>query len=266
MYPYFTLCSYVLQLVFYSPGVFGESVSVMEGHYGDSVTLKTNVTELHGDEDITWKYGAEKSLIVKISNEKQIFSTFDILDGRFRDRLKVDHQTGSLTITNITTQHAGIYEQQKRGAKLSSKTFNVSVYGVFGAETNEIQSVSVMEGDSVTLKTNVTELHEDDEIAWKYGAEKSLIAKIFSISDDCPDGRFRDKLKLDNQTGSLTITNITTQHTGAYQLQISGVKLSSKTFSVSVFGEWRSLFFKLSSYDLIKTLILIVLSKCVFEL
>uniref|UniRef100_A0A8C2D1G1 Ig-like domain-containing protein n=1 Tax=Cyprinus carpio TaxID=7962 RepID=A0A8C2D1G1_CYPCA len=113
-------------------GVFGaetneiQSVSVMEG---DSVTLKTNVTELHGDDDITWKYGAEKSLIVKISNEKQIFSTYDdVPDERFRDRLKVDHQTGSLTITNITTQHAGVYEQQRRGARLSSKTFSVSVY------------------------------------------------------------------------------------------------------------------------------------------
>uniref|UniRef100_A0A8C1R8E0 Immunoglobulin V-set domain-containing protein n=1 Tax=Cyprinus carpio TaxID=7962 RepID=A0A8C1R8E0_CYPCA len=95
---------------------------------GDSVTLKTNVTELHGDEDITWKYGAEKALIVKISNEKQIFSTYDVPRDRFRDRLKVDHQTGSLTITNITNQHAGLYEQQRRGAKLSSKTFNVSVY------------------------------------------------------------------------------------------------------------------------------------------
>uniref|UniRef100_A0A672LXB8 Ig-like domain-containing protein n=1 Tax=Sinocyclocheilus grahami TaxID=75366 RepID=A0A672LXB8_SINGR len=113
-----------------SSGVFGaetneiQSVSVMEG---DSVTLKTNVTELHGDEDITWKFGAEKSLIVKIT-EKRNFSTFDVPDGRFRDRLKLDDKTGSLTITNITTQHAGRYEQQKRGVKLSSKIFSVSVY------------------------------------------------------------------------------------------------------------------------------------------
>uniref|UniRef100_A0A671M084 Immunoglobulin domain-containing protein n=1 Tax=Sinocyclocheilus anshuiensis TaxID=1608454 RepID=A0A671M084_9TELE len=114
-----------------SSGVFGaetneiQSVSVMEG---DSVTLKTNVTELHEDDEIAWKYGAQKSLIVKIINEKQIFSTFDVLDGRFRDRLKLDHQTGSLTITNITIEHAGDYEQQIRGAKLLSKTFSVSVY------------------------------------------------------------------------------------------------------------------------------------------
>uniref|UniRef100_A0A8C2D3E2 Immunoglobulin domain-containing protein n=1 Tax=Cyprinus carpio TaxID=7962 RepID=A0A8C2D3E2_CYPCA len=125
MFVLFCLCCWSLTGVFGAETNEIQSVSVMEG---DSVTLKTNVTELHGDDDIAWTYGAEKSLIVKISNEKQIFSTYDVPRDRFRDRLKVDHQTGSLTIMNITTQHAGVYEQQRRGAKLSSKTFNVSVY------------------------------------------------------------------------------------------------------------------------------------------
>ncbi len=98
------------------------------------------------------------------------------------------------------------------------------------------------QGDSVTLHTGVTGIREDDDILWKFGAEKSQIAKmkkkkiIFSTYDD-PDGRFRDRLKLDNQTGSLTITNITTEHDGVYQLEIAGAKKSSKTFSVSVYGE-----------------------------
>ncbi|XP_067252867.1 T-cell surface antigen CD2-like [Chanodichthys erythropterus] len=114
-----------------------------------------------------------------------------------------------------------------------------SLIGVFATETNEIQSV--MEGDSVTLNSDLTELHEDDDILWKYGAENSLIAKIsiekqiFSTSNG-PDGRFRDRLKLDNQTGSLTITNITTEHVGEYQLEINGAKLTTKTFIVSVYA------------------------------
>uniref|UniRef100_A0A8C1XVX5 Ig-like domain-containing protein n=1 Tax=Cyprinus carpio TaxID=7962 RepID=A0A8C1XVX5_CYPCA len=111
--------------------------------------------------------------------------------------------------------------------------------GVF-AGSDEVKSVSVMEGDSVTLSTDDTKKH-DDYILWRFGAERSLIAQIskedglFSIFD-VPDGRFRDRLKLDNQTGSLTITNITTEHTGLYELYISGVKHSSKTFSVSVYA------------------------------
>ncbi len=114
--------------------------------------------------------------------------------------------------------------------------------GVFGAETNEIQSMSVVEGDSVTLNTDVTEIRKNDDILWKFGAQKSLIAKInreagISSTSDVLDGRFRDRLKLNNQTGSLTITNITTQHAGLYEVKIIAAKLSSKTFNVSVFGK-----------------------------
>ncbi len=111
---------------------------------------------------------------------------------------------------------------------------------MFSAETNETQSVT--EGDSVTLHPDVTEIHDDDEIMWNFGSENSLIAQINRASGifstfNGPDGRFRDRLKLDDQTGSLTITNITTQHTGLYQLEIISAKLSSKTFNVSVYGE-----------------------------
>ncbi|XP_016344355.1 T-cell surface antigen CD2-like [Sinocyclocheilus anshuiensis] len=120
MFVLFCLCWWSLT------GVFGESVSVMEG---DSVTLHTDVTEIHEDDDILWKFGADNSLIAEISREKQIFSTYDdVPDGRFRDRLKLDHQTGSLTITNITSEHAGLYKLEIIGVKWSSKTFSVSVY------------------------------------------------------------------------------------------------------------------------------------------
>ncbi|KAI2647720.1 T-cell surface antigen CD2 [Labeo rohita] len=99
-----------------------------------------------------------------------------------------------------------------------------------------------MEGDSVTLKTDVTEICEGDDIRWKYGAKKSLIATMKKSKQiDCnyndTDGRFRYRLKLDNQTGSLTITNIKTQHAGYYQLEISGENLTLKTFNVSVYGK-----------------------------
>ncbi len=109
-----------------SSGVFSDSVSVMEG---DSVTLHTDLTEIHEDDDITWTFGVEKYLIVKIRTEKKILFVFDGPDGRFRDRLKLDKQTGSLTITNTRTEHAGLYDLEIIGVKWSSKTFSVSVYG-----------------------------------------------------------------------------------------------------------------------------------------
>ncbi|KAI2650770.1 Signal-regulatory protein beta-1 isoform 3 [Labeo rohita] len=105
-------------------GVFGESVSVMEG---DSVVLHTDVTEIHKNDDIQWIFGAENILIAEINTEVGFFNMSDVLDGRFRDRLKLNKQTGSLTITNITTQHSGDYKLEISGVKLSSKTFSVSV-------------------------------------------------------------------------------------------------------------------------------------------
>ncbi|XDV23996.1 hypothetical protein PO909_028315 [Leuciscus waleckii] len=91
---------------------------------GDSFTLCPDLTEVQ--DDILWSFGAEEYIIAEISRTDGIFSTYDdVPDGRFRDRLKLDDQTGSLTITNTTTEHAGDYEHYHQ---LSSKTFSVTVY------------------------------------------------------------------------------------------------------------------------------------------
>ncbi|XP_056304033.1 T-cell surface antigen CD2-like [Danio aesculapii] len=103
-------------------GVFGESVSVTEG---DLVTLHTDV--FVKDDQIVWTFGAEKAEIANIKIMRQIFSMFDGPDGRFRDRLKVDNQTGSLIIPNIRSEHAGDYEVTISGSKFTAKTFRVSV-------------------------------------------------------------------------------------------------------------------------------------------
>ncbi|KAG1946345.1 hypothetical protein F2P79_013811 [Pimephales promelas] len=119
---------------------------------GDSVTLNTDLTEIRADDDILWKYGAGNSLIVKISLEKQIFTTYDdVPDGRFRDRLKLDDQTGSLTITHTTTEHTGDYRLQISGAKRSSKSFSVSVYvlSVCDATLSWYAGMSVLSSISV---------------------------------------------------------------------------------------------------------------------
>ncbi len=110
--------------------------------------------------------------------------------------------------------------------------------GVFGVDA--VESVSVLEGDSVSLNSGLTEMMDDDVILWRFGAENTLIAQInvmvgrITVYDNVLDGRFRDRLKLDHQTGSLIITNTRTEHTGLYKLQIHSV---SKSFSLTVYGE-----------------------------
>ncbi len=115
----------------------------------------------------------------------------------------------------------------------------VSVCFVFG-DTDEI---SVKKGDSVTLKSDITEIMDGDQIQWMYMNENALIAVIsqrggrMTVYDDVLGGRFRDRLKMDNQTGSLTITNTIAEHSGRYVLWIFGPKEPVKAFSVSVYSE-----------------------------
>ncbi|KAK7136666.1 hypothetical protein R3I93_016877 [Phoxinus phoxinus] len=50
------------------------------------------------------------TLIAQINGEARTSCLYDGEGGRFRDIVEVDYQTGSLTITHITTEHAGRYE------------------------------------------------------------------------------------------------------------------------------------------------------------
>ncbi|XP_051764524.1 SLAM family member 5-like isoform X8 [Ctenopharyngodon idella] len=102
----------------------------------------------------------------------------------------------------------------------------------------EIQSV--IEGDSVTLYSDVTEIQKADLILWTFGPDSTRIAQInrlvnkVSLYDDVLDGRFRDRLHLD-KTGSLTITNTRTEHSGVYELQtFGGTEAPPKKFSIIV--------------------------------
>ncbi|KAI2647588.1 SLAM family member 9 [Labeo rohita] len=151
-------------------------------------------------------------------------------DWRFRDRLKLDNQTGSLTITNTTTEHAGVYQLEINHIRT---LFHPKIFG-------GVKSVSVLERDWVTLNFDLTEIMDDDLIRWRFGNENTLIAEInaeadsFTVYDDVLDGRFRDRLKLDKQTGSLTITNITTEHVGVYQRQTNHM---IRSFILTVYSE-----------------------------
>lgn len=108
----------------------------------------------------------------------------------------------------------------------------------------------LMEGDSVTLRTGLTEIPTDDTIEWWYEVEGSLIAKINRESietSDGADGRFRSKLSL-NANGDLTINNIRTIHSGLYKLKIISSNRSCrgtitgkpicKRFSVTISGQY----------------------------
>nr|XP_055073037.1 uncharacterized protein LOC129452999 [Misgurnus anguillicaudatus] len=100
-----------------------------------------------------------------------------------------------------------------------------STEGVFG------EFVSVTEGDPVTLSVSLTETQREDRISWKFTSQEIKASEIIiaetedkgntvTLHDDRPDGRFRDRLKLNKDTGSLTITNTNITHTGLYQVNL----------------------------------------------
>ncbi|KAI2650558.1 CD48 antigen [Labeo rohita] len=107
---------------------------------------------------------------------------------------------------------------------------------VFGADAGAGKSIPVMEGDSVTLKTKL-KVQGDDQILWMFEVNNSdtRIAEIYKLVISIYDSNeiFKNRLQIDNQTGSLTIRNIRTEHTGLYKLQIlTKEKVTYRIFSV----------------------------------
>ncbi|XP_058617271.1 uncharacterized protein LOC131530823 isoform X2 [Onychostoma macrolepis] len=205
-------------------GVFGESVSVTEG---DPVTLHTGLHKRMDDDVIQWMFGYKSIAKICIANGR--ITVNYVLNGRFRDRLKLDNQTGSLTITNTRPEHTGVYELQTNCLR---KSFILTVQRCSSCIIGDVDDISVVEGYQFTLAPSHTEMIVNNVIQWRFVPPNALLAEInkqtnrIAVYDDVLDGRFRDRLKLDNQTGSLTITNITTEHTGVFEVQNNNVRKS----------------------------------------
>ncbi|XP_058615923.1 uncharacterized protein LOC131529933 isoform X2 [Onychostoma macrolepis] len=182
---------------------------------GDTVPLNPE-TEIQTDDEIQWLFGAEDVLIAETRRETREMTTYQGPGGRFRNKLKLDKTTGSLTITNILTEQTGLYTLKiRRGRDTLYKRFTVSV---------EERTRSVMEGESVTLNSD-TEIQTGDEIQWLFDdkEQQTVLAEIKTTEVtkyEGPDERFRDRLELNKETGSLTVTKFTAAHSGLYTLKI----------------------------------------------
>ncbi|XP_067252815.1 uncharacterized protein [Chanodichthys erythropterus] len=169
---------------------------------GDSVTLHG---EIQRDDLNVWSFGPDDTVIVMNSEIRM-----------FRDRLLVDHSTGSLTIKNITANFSGIYKLVR---KSSHKTFNVTVYAhlpvpVIRSDSSQCSSSS-SSCSLVCSAVNVSHV----TLSWYKG--NSLLSSIsvsdLSISLSLPlEVEYQDKNTyscvlnnpISNQTQHLDITHL----------------------------------------------------------
>uniref|UniRef100_A0A8C2GVU8 Immunoglobulin V-set domain-containing protein n=1 Tax=Cyprinus carpio TaxID=7962 RepID=A0A8C2GVU8_CYPCA len=121
------------------------------------------------------------------------------------------------------------------------------------ASDTDRMKMSVMEGDAVTLHTDVTDVPRQTiyHIQWRFGPDKNKPTFIvIQFNKGAPVINYfnaellRDRLQIDNQTGSLTIRNISTTDSGLYQL----IKYKPFYFNVTVYGN--SLLSSISVSDL----------------
>ncbi len=115
---------------------------------------------------------------------------------------------------------------------------------MFGADEDEVKAVSVMEGDSVTLNPDLTQIKTFNLIEWRFRGPIIAQADRKDISYPHDIEIFRGRLQLD-QTGSLTIKNMKAKYSGLYELQISHSDgTAERKFNVTVYGEYVFLIFR----------------------
>uniref|UniRef100_A0A3B3SZ05 SLAM family member 9-like n=1 Tax=Paramormyrops kingsleyae TaxID=1676925 RepID=A0A3B3SZ05_9TELE len=109
----------------------------------------------------------------------------------------------------------------------------------------EGKTVAITErlGNSVTLHTGVTGLQNDSVIVWTFGTSSpppTIAKSVYGRIETNISERFRERLQLDPQTGSLSITNISTSDAGIYQLHIINGQILKREFTLEIYSSRRS--------------------------
>ncbi|XP_056614735.1 uncharacterized protein LOC130429911 [Triplophysa dalaica] len=242
-----------------------KTVSVTEG---DPAYLMMEDVDTQRYDLIVWRFGDDGILILKGDREdnKTTFTHDEI----YEDRLELNYQTGSLTITDARITDTGLYKVKISGDRraeylrfiLTVSASGISSGGVAGIvivvllvvsgavgvfvffhhrrisekkKKKTVNKLSVNEGDSFTLSSGHTEL-EGKVMTWRFKDKHTTVTVSEHQTSVCDDERFKDRVHVDPQTGSLTVTNSRTKDSGLYQLQISTEK-SERKFTVTVHGE-----------------------------
>ncbi|NP_001013505.2 uncharacterized protein LOC554678 precursor [Danio rerio] len=209
-------------------GVYADAVLVSVT-VGDSVTLHTAGVKNLQPADVKWYFNDIR--IAQLDGDLRFNCTDIQCNDRteiFIDRLRLDRKTGALTIVNITNTHSGVYQLVVIGG--GGTIFNVTVHDDPATHYNKVKK---NQGESVTFNPGV---RRDQIVELKCLLNNTLIAEIsVNQSQICADvqckERFTDRLKLDNESASLTITKTSIKDSGNYKLVI--LISSDRRFSIT---------------------------------
>ncbi|XP_057181958.1 uncharacterized protein LOC130548915 isoform X2 [Triplophysa rosa] len=182
--------------------------------------VQTGMVNSHDTEipEITRDYliGSKCAVVCSVSSVSQanltwyngsnLYSSVMISDFNTKLYLEVEHQDKSNYSCVLSSTHINsiIYLNVSRLCQSCSG--------------GTIKMMPVSDGESVTLSTNLKERQKD--MQWYY-YENSFIWKLLentTIYHKHDDGRFTNKLQVDNNTGSLTINNIREINAGLFLL------------------------------------------------
>ncbi|XP_050950123.1 CD48 antigen isoform X4 [Labeo rohita] len=107
-----------------------DGVKIVSVTEGDSVTLHTDVVDTEMPRSflyqIEWRWlQPEHTRIATVFWRNSVTYHITYYDERFRGRVQVDSQTGSLTIRNIRSTDSGLYRMQ---SPFTRESFTVTVY------------------------------------------------------------------------------------------------------------------------------------------
>ncbi|XP_030643695.1 uncharacterized protein LOC115823810 [Chanos chanos] len=224
-----------------SPDVLGVTLDgVKTVRQGETVTLHTGFTGLQSVL-ILWFYGPVDPDTMIVNSHVITGEIITDYSDRFRDRLQLDRQTGSLTIRNISITDSGVYRVQIISGKFSEKRFRVTVYATVPAPHIRVrQSHSAVNGSSGPKCSVVCSVENgrDVTLSWYKGKEilnqtsspdlNTILSLVLEIKDqDCITYSCVSANPVSNQTTQLNITELCPHSPGCLRALTPEVSVGS---------------------------------------
>ncbi|KTF73445.1 hypothetical protein cypCar_00049405 [Cyprinus carpio] len=223
--------------MFFPPDVFFAGLTNTKE--GDSVTLHTGVHEIQKHDVILWMFGplSPDTFLAEINTTLGQISYSD--DVRLRNRVRLDDQSGSLTISNSRSTDTGLYQLQITNSKETFyKRYNVFVDAPEpGLSSGGLALICVFVLMIVAAAGIAGVCYSRRKYSRLKGSVIAQIPERTSKTSFRDDERFRGRLQLDSETGDLTIRDVKITQSGDYQLKlIRARQTKSRKFKLILYG------------------------------